>query len=226
MGSNPVQAWIFSRLSFRNCLSCIVTARIFLSHSFVIQYLLYQLLIQAQGYDNEYKNPAILNNNLKNSLQYRLKLFDHLPRFCIGWITVLICSFTSSKPCLTPTKALVFRQVFFQLTYTAVKGRTRLGLNWLLFALFSSSSTNDKQTAGLRCDKFHVQIFGTSLHWKLLLFRFMSKVILSCSDLSEFLHATCSSIEKCPIFCAWKICGYFQCKLEKDSVNLRQEDVM
>ena len=30
MGSNPVQAWIFFRLSFRNCLSCLVTARIFL----------------------------------------------------------------------------------------------------------------------------------------------------------------------------------------------------
>ena len=30
MGSNPVQAWIFFRLSFRNCLSCVVTARIFL----------------------------------------------------------------------------------------------------------------------------------------------------------------------------------------------------
>ena len=30
MGSNPIQAWIFFRLSFRNCLSCVVTARIFL----------------------------------------------------------------------------------------------------------------------------------------------------------------------------------------------------
>ena len=30
MGSNPVQAYIFFRLSFRNCLSCVVTARIFL----------------------------------------------------------------------------------------------------------------------------------------------------------------------------------------------------
>ena len=30
MGSNPVQAWIFFRLSFRNCLSCVLTARIFL----------------------------------------------------------------------------------------------------------------------------------------------------------------------------------------------------
>ena len=30
MGSNPVQAWIFFRLSFHNCLSCVVTARIFL----------------------------------------------------------------------------------------------------------------------------------------------------------------------------------------------------
>ena len=30
MGSNPVQALIFFRLSFRNCLSCVVTARIFL----------------------------------------------------------------------------------------------------------------------------------------------------------------------------------------------------
>ena len=28
-GSNPVQAWIFFRLSFRSCLSCVVTARVF-----------------------------------------------------------------------------------------------------------------------------------------------------------------------------------------------------
>ena len=30
MGSNPVQTGIFFRLSIRNCLSCVVTARIFL----------------------------------------------------------------------------------------------------------------------------------------------------------------------------------------------------
>ena len=30
MGSNPVQAWIFFRLSFHNCLSCVLTARIIL----------------------------------------------------------------------------------------------------------------------------------------------------------------------------------------------------
>ena len=36
MGSNPVQAWIFFfRLSFRNCLSCVVTARIFLLFDFI-----------------------------------------------------------------------------------------------------------------------------------------------------------------------------------------------
>ena len=29
-GSNPVQARIFFRLTFRNCLSCVLTARIFL----------------------------------------------------------------------------------------------------------------------------------------------------------------------------------------------------
>ena len=34
LGSNPVQAWIFFRLSFRNCLSCVVTARIFLLFDF------------------------------------------------------------------------------------------------------------------------------------------------------------------------------------------------
>ena len=31
MGSSPVQAWIFFRLSFRNCLSCVLTGRIFFS---------------------------------------------------------------------------------------------------------------------------------------------------------------------------------------------------
>ena len=38
-GSNPVQAWIFFRLSLCNCLSCVVTARIFLLFdlSFAVQ---------------------------------------------------------------------------------------------------------------------------------------------------------------------------------------------
>ena len=52
MGSNPVQAWIFFRLSFRNCLSCVVTARIFLLfdlssavHSFIHPSRVYYELI-------------------------------------------------------------------------------------------------------------------------------------------------------------------------------------
>ena len=39
MGSNPVQAWIFFRLSFRNCLSCVVTARIFLLFEIIYIYI-------------------------------------------------------------------------------------------------------------------------------------------------------------------------------------------
>ena len=42
----------------------------------------------------------------------------------------------------------------------------RFGLNWLLFTLFSSSSSDSKQSIGFRCDRFPVQIFGRSLHWE------------------------------------------------------------
>ena len=36
-----------------------------------------------------------------------------------------------------------------------MKGRTRLGLNRLLFALFSWSSRTISELSGFRCDKFY-----------------------------------------------------------------------
>ena len=45
---NPVQAWIFFfRLSFRNCLSCVLTARIFLlsNLSSAVQYMMFHIFI-------------------------------------------------------------------------------------------------------------------------------------------------------------------------------------
>ena len=45
MSSNPVQAWIFFRFSFRNCLSCILTARIFLPFDSTVLWVLWTLLI-------------------------------------------------------------------------------------------------------------------------------------------------------------------------------------
>ena len=45
-------------------------------------------------------------------IQYRSKLWDHLPRFCLGRIAVLICSFTSAKPRLTALKTGVSPRFF------------------------------------------------------------------------------------------------------------------
>ena len=45
-------------------------------------------------------------------VQYRLKLWDHLPRFCLGPTAVLICSFTSGKPRLTVLKTSVSPRLF------------------------------------------------------------------------------------------------------------------
>ena len=47
MGSNPVQALIFSTPSFRNCLSCVLTARIFLlfNLSSTVQYMMFHIFI-------------------------------------------------------------------------------------------------------------------------------------------------------------------------------------
>ena len=45
-------------------------------------------------------------------IQYRLKLLDHLPRFCLGRIAVLICGFTSAKPRQTSTKTPVYPRFF------------------------------------------------------------------------------------------------------------------
>ena len=45
-------------------------------------------------------------------MQYRLKPWDHLPRFCHGQIAVLICSFTSAKPRLTALKTSVSPRFF------------------------------------------------------------------------------------------------------------------
>ena len=57
----------------------------------------------------------IINNKLHrqpDNVQYRSKLWDHLPRFCLGRIAVLICSFTSAKPRLTALKTSVSPRFF------------------------------------------------------------------------------------------------------------------
>ena len=50
-----------------------------------------------------------------------------------------------------------------------MKGRKWLGFNRLLFALFSSSSSDDKQTVGFRCENinFMYKYLEEVLHWKL-----------------------------------------------------------
>ena len=70
MGSNPVQAWIFFRLSFRNCLSCVVTARIF---------LLFDLSSAVQIYVFIYLHPFKLQTNWHRTL----KKYITLDKLCL-----------------------------------------------------------------------------------------------------------------------------------------------
>ena len=102
------------------------------------------------------------------AVQYCSKVFDHLVWFCLGRIAALICGFTSVKPRLTAMKTAVYPR-FFPVDLSRDKNRTRLGLNRLLFALFSSVLSDYKKTAGLRYYKFCMTIFGRSLNWKLTL---------------------------------------------------------
>ena len=90
MGSNPVQAWIFFRLSFRNCFSCVVTARIF---------LLFDLSSAVQIYVSYiYIHLFILHVFITNS-QY-----DQLP---VGLIAQLVehCSGIADVVGLNPVQA-------------------------------------------------------------------------------------------------------------------------
>ena len=92
MGSNPVQAWIFFRLSFRSCLSCVVTVRIF---------LLFDLSPAVQIYVSYiYIHLFILDGYITNS-QY-----DQLP---VGLIAQLVehCTGIESR------SSLNFFQAFF-----------------------------------------------------------------------------------------------------------------
>ena len=45
-------------------------------------------------------------------IQYRSKLWDHLPRICLGRFAVLICGFTWAKPRLTAIKTSVSPRFF------------------------------------------------------------------------------------------------------------------
>ena len=98
MGSNPVQAWIFFRLSFRNCLSCVVTAKIF---------LLFDLSSAVQIYVSYiYIHLFILHGYITNS-QY-----DQLP---VGLIAQLVehCTGIAEVMGSNPVQAWIFFQAFF-----------------------------------------------------------------------------------------------------------------
>ena len=99
MGSNPVQAWIFFRLSFRNCLSCVVTARIF---------LLFNLSSAVQIYvPYIYIHLFILNGYITNS-QY-----DQLP---VGLIAQLVehCTGIAEVMGSNPVQAWIFFRLSFR----------------------------------------------------------------------------------------------------------------
>ena len=55
---------------------------------------------------------AVMWNDDNKPVQYRLKLWNHLPRFCLGQTAVSICSFTSGKPRLTALKTSVSPRLF------------------------------------------------------------------------------------------------------------------
>ena len=99
MGSNPDQAWIFFRLSFRNCSSCVVTARTF---------LLFDLSSAVQIYVSYiYIHSFILHGYITNS-QY-----DQLP---VGLIAQLVehCTGIAEVMGSNPVQAWIFFRLSFR----------------------------------------------------------------------------------------------------------------
>ena len=99
MGSNSVQAWIFFRLSFRNCFSCVVIARIF---------LLFDISSAIQIYVSYiYIHLFILHGYITNSQH------DQLP---VGLIALLVEHCTGIADVavgLNPVQTWIFFQAFF-----------------------------------------------------------------------------------------------------------------
>ena len=118
MGSNPIQAKIFFRLSFRNCLSCVViTARIF---------LLFDLSSAVQIYVSYiYSHLFILHGYITNS-QY-----DQLP---VGLMAQLVehCTGIAEVMGSNPVQAWIFFQAFFSQLLKLRSNCEDLSSIWLL----------------------------------------------------------------------------------------------
>ena len=96
-------------------------------------------------------------------LQYRLKLWDHLPRFCLGRTAVLVCSFTSAKPCLTALKTSVSPRLF-PIDSSHGERQDAVGFEWAIVGFVLSGN---RQTVEFRCGNIHTEIFERTLHWRL-----------------------------------------------------------
>ena len=118
MGSNPVQAWIFFRLSFRNCFSCVVTARIFLLFDFSSAVQIYVSYI--------YIHLFILHGYNTNS-QY-----DQLP---VGLIAQFVehCTGIAEVMGSNPVQAWIFFRLSFRNCFSCI-------VTARIFLLFDLSS--------------------------------------------------------------------------------------
>ena len=97
-----------------------------------------------------------------SSIQYRSKLWDHLPRFCLCWIAVLICSFTSAKSRLTALKTSVSPRFF------PVDLRRGAGRGWVWIGYCSLCKQQLGELSSLGAIKFTSNtVFERSLHWQL-----------------------------------------------------------
>ena len=97
MGSNPVQAWIFFRLSFRNCLSCVVTARIFLLFDLSSAVRIYVSYIYIQRLLFWHWDDKLINEELliTISINASISLFSPHPHpfSCFTFVFLLIFDF-------------------------------------------------------------------------------------------------------------------------------------
>ena len=157
MGSNPVQAWIFFRLSFRNCLSCVVTARIF---------LLFDLSSAVQIYVSYiYIHLFILHGYITNS-QY-----DQLP---VGLIAQLVehCTGIAEVMGSNPVQAWIFF-FFFMLSFRNCLSCVVTARIFLLFDLSSAV-------------QIYVSYIYIHNKIRRFLFKFLHKIITKKRELMKF----------------------------------------
>ena len=165
MGSNPVQAWIFFRLSFRNCLSCVVTARIF---------LLFNLSSAVQIYvPYIYIHLFILNGYITNS-QY-----DQLP---VGLIAQLVehCTGIAEVMGSNPVQAWIFFRLSFRNCLSCV-------VTARIFLLFDLSSAVQIYVPYIYIHLFILHGYITNSQYDQLPVGLIAQLVEHCTGIAEVM---------------------------------------